>query len=245
MTTTTSKQFWLNARDFIRALGYAMVTPVLPIILQSMKAKTWIFDWTAIWHTSVYAGVAYLAVKFFTPTQTISTPARVLLFLICFGLVAPGQAQMLKPLEKPAAPAVPKRIAYARSLFFPDSTLNQPTQDSIFKGWRLTGLSVLYGLTDGYTASNVYAGTGFGYEHDTYKKATGRWSTDWAIGIGGYAGGHVAPGNLQAVTAIGVNVALFNKFLLIGVLYNLNSPAGQKGKWVGAIGGNAAFIPTN
>jgi len=244
-TTTTSKQFWLNTRDLLQALIMTMIGAVVPIIAQSMTAKAWIFDWTTIWHTAAAAGFAYLVKKFFTPSQTITTPARILLVIVCMGLATAGQAQILKPLEKPKAPVEAKASRFVRAYILADSTMPQPSKDSTFKGWRLTGLSVLYGITDGYTVSNVYAGTGFGFEHDTYRQSTGRWSTDWAIGIGGYAGGHVSPNNLQAVTAIGLNVALFNKFLLLGVLYNLNSPAGQKGKWVGAIGGNAAFIPTN
>lgn len=244
-TTTTSKQFWLNARDFIRALAYAMAAPVVPIIIESMNAKLWVFDWTTIWHTSVSAGVIYLAAKFFTPAQTITTPARILLFLACFGLATAGHAQILKPLPKPDSSSNTSTVGMPMAMFFADTTYPTPTKDSTYKGVRLTGLSLLYGLTDGYTASNVYAGTGFGYEHATYRAATKRWYVDWSVGVGVYAGGMIAPKNLQAVTAVGVNVALFNKFLLLGVLYNLNSPNGQRGKWVGAVGGNAALIPTN
>lgn len=82
-------------------------------------------------------------------------------------------------------------------------------------------------------------------EHDTYSSTTQRWNTDVQVGAGLYAGGHIAPGNLQAATAIGVHVALLNKQLIIGVLYNLNSPTGMNSHFVGAIGGNAYLIPTN
>jgi hypothetical protein len=76
MTTTTSTKYWLNARDFTKALIVAAITPVVPVIMQSMSAQTWVFDWTTIWHTATAAGVAYLTKNFFTPAQTVTTPAR-------------------------------------------------------------------------------------------------------------------------------------------------------------------------
>lgn len=72
-TIITSKQYWLNARDFGKALVVASITPIIPIIMQSISAKVWVFDWTTIWHTAVAAGVAYLVKNAFTPSQTIIT----------------------------------------------------------------------------------------------------------------------------------------------------------------------------
>lgn len=72
-TITTSKQFWLNARDYGKALAVAAITPIVPIVAQSISAKTWVFDWTTIWHTAVAAGFAYLVKNFFTPSQTVIT----------------------------------------------------------------------------------------------------------------------------------------------------------------------------
>ena len=75
-TTTTSRQFWLNARDFGKALIVAAITPIVPIVAQSMAAKEWVFDWTTIWHTAAAAGFAYLVKNYFTPAQTVTTPAK-------------------------------------------------------------------------------------------------------------------------------------------------------------------------
>ena len=144
----------------------------------------------------------------------------------------------------PHPSAVAKPTGGKPTLVIGDSTLPTPHGDSTLQGFRLTGLSVLYGVTNGYTASNVYAGTGIGYEWDTYSSTTGRWSTTFAVGLGIYEGGHIAPSDLQAATAIGFNIYLFNKFVNLGLLYNVHSPAGV-GHWVGAIGGNAALVPTN
>lgn len=170
---------------------------------------------------------------------------RALLVIAILTMVAfTSHAQsLLKPLPHPTAVAKP---TFGRAhIIIGDSTLPTPTGDSTLQGPRLTGLSILYGITNGYTASNVYAGTGIGYEWDKYSSLTGRWTTNFAIGVGIYEGGHIAPGNLQAATAVGLNVYLFNKFVNLGILYNLNSPAGVKSHWIGAVGGNAVLIPTN
>jgi len=241
-TTTTSKQFWLNARDLIRALIYAMISPVIPIVLQSMKAQAWVFDWTAIWHTAVGAGVTYLATKFFTPTQTITTPARILILCICLAAAAPGQAQILKPLEKPAGAVEPRRISYARSLFIADSTLPQPIHDSVFRGLRWTGLQVLYGyrLTNNPQGSGkAFAGTGINYEQATYSSATKRWSTEWGIG-GGLYWGQALDNKGSSSPAAAAYVTLLNKHLIIGVVYSFVD------RNVLAAGGpNGFLVPTN
>lgn len=180
-----------------------------------------------------------------TPNMKIKALIAALFVLI--GVSCSAQS-MLSHLEKPKTEYNHYKMIRTdpkTTHLVADSSLPTFLTDTTWKGWRLTGLTVLYGITSGYTASNVYAGTGIGYEHDTYTAKTQRWKTDWAVGIGLYAGGHVAPGNLQAATAVGVNVALLNKFLIIGVLYNLNTPTGQTSHWVGAIGGNAYFVPTN
>jgi hypothetical protein len=166
-----------------------------------------------------------------------------IIFFLLTGLFANAQS-IFEPLPHPVAISKPT-YGKDKAIVIGDSTLPTPSGDSTLQGFRLTGLSVLYGITNGYTASNVYAGTGIGYEWDSYSSTTGRWNTSFAIGLGIYEGGHIAPANLQAATAVGLNVYLFNKFLNIGVLYNLNSPAGTNSHWVGAIGGNAAFVPTN
>jgi hypothetical protein len=67
----TSRQWMLDTRDLLKALLVAAISPVAPIVLQSMVAKQWVFDWTTIWHTAVYAAVAYLIKNFITPSQLV------------------------------------------------------------------------------------------------------------------------------------------------------------------------------
>lgn len=71
MAVTTSKQFWLNARDYAKALAVASVTAPLSIILSSLSAGKFIIDWTAMWHLALASGAAYLLKNFFTPSQTV------------------------------------------------------------------------------------------------------------------------------------------------------------------------------
>src|ERR1700751_6069694 len=77
---------------------------------------------------------------------------------------------IFKPIPKP------KQAVYNR---YSRATVATTNGDSVFTGFRLTGLTVLYGVSNGYTASNVYAGTSYGWEHDTYSSTTQRWKTDF------------------------------------------------------------------
>lgn len=73
MVITSSKQFWLNARDYLRALVVASVSAPLSIILSSISAGKFIIDWTSMWHLALASGAAYLIKNFFTPAQTVIT----------------------------------------------------------------------------------------------------------------------------------------------------------------------------
>jgi hypothetical protein len=115
---------------------------------------------------------------------------------------------MFKPLPK---------ITYTAANPFARATT--PLPDSTFTGFRFTGPMVLYALPN----STVFTGIGADYEHDVFNSTTGKWSTIWAIAIGGYEGGQIAPSSVSAVTAVGVSVAFFNKLLTIGVLYNISN----------------------
>jgi len=232
--TTTSKQFLVNARDFIRALGYAMISPVFPIVIQSIKANSWVFDWTAIWHTAVGAGVAYLATKFFTPSQTISTPAKILLFLVLFGLAKPGQAQILQPFPKPDS-----TVGAAQNWI---DSLPIPTKDSTVKAWRWTGLSALYGYqftTSSGASKKLFVGSGISYEHGTYRAATKRWNIDWGIGGGLYWGQDI-DNSKNSCPAAAIYTTLLNKHLIIGIFYSFADK-----QLLGAGGPNGFFVPTN
>lgn len=240
MATTSPKYSW-NWFDAGKAFVVAALSQPILIILTSITQGQFNINWTEQWHLAASAGAAYLIKQFFSgatpPTSGSNSTLKVLFIISMLGGITgacSGQS-IFKPIPKP----VKSTNAYARAL---TATSNG---DSVFSGLRLTGLTILYGISDGYTASNVYAGTGFGWEHDTYSSSAQRWSTDIQIGVGLYAGGHIAPDNLQAATAVGLHLGLLNKQLILGILYNLNNPAGMNSHFVGAIGGNAYLVPTN
>lgn len=241
---TTSPKFSLQVLDFLKSLAVAALSQPILVILTSLSAGTFTINWTEQWHLAVSAGAAYLIKNFFSgatpPTSGSSTSSTqlkmIIVLVVCASLLSTvtSAQSLFKPIPKPVAT---NRFARA--------TVANANGDSTFTGFRLTGLTVLYGVSNGYTASNVYAGTGFGYEWDTYSSTTQRWTTNIQVGLGLYAGGHIAPANLQAATAIGLQVGLLNKQIILGILYNLNSPAGMNSHFVGAIGGNAYLVPTN
>jgi hypothetical protein len=70
---TTSKKFNLKAPDWLKAFIVAAISPVIPIILQSLNAGTFTLDWKTIGTTALASGLAYLAKNFFSPAQTIIT----------------------------------------------------------------------------------------------------------------------------------------------------------------------------
>lgn len=119
---------------------------------------------------------------------------------------------MFKPIPKPATAKV---NPYAKLQL----STTTPSPDSTFSGFRFTGPMVLYALPN----STIYTGVGVDYEHDVFNSTTQKWSTKWAIQIGGYEGGQIAPANVSAVTAVGLSVALFNKLVTVGLLYNFSN----------------------
>jgi len=56
----------LNARDFLKGLVIAILTPVFPIITESINAGSLIFNWHLIAVAAVGGFVAYMAKNFFT-----------------------------------------------------------------------------------------------------------------------------------------------------------------------------------
>lgn len=73
MTTTTSGQFSLNARDFFKGLLIAVLTPVITVIIQSLEAGNLKFDWTAIGVTALSAFLAYIVKNLLAPAQIVIT----------------------------------------------------------------------------------------------------------------------------------------------------------------------------
>lgn len=76
-TTTTSKQFTLDSKDFLKGLLLSVITPVITILIQSLNAGSLKFDWKAIGITALSTALAYLAKNFLAPsTVVITDPAK-------------------------------------------------------------------------------------------------------------------------------------------------------------------------
>lgn len=73
--TTTSKQFTLNARDFLKGLLLAVISAVLTFITTSINSGSLHFDWKAIGTVAAITAISYLAKNFGTPSEvTIQNP---------------------------------------------------------------------------------------------------------------------------------------------------------------------------
>lgn len=72
-TTTTSGMFSLKARDFLKGLVIAVVSPVFTIMITSLNAGTLTFDWKTIAIVSISATLTYLSKNLFSPAQIVIT----------------------------------------------------------------------------------------------------------------------------------------------------------------------------
>lgn len=74
-TITTSKKYWLNWRDILKALLIAMITPVIFIFQQELDSGNFP-SWKAIGMAAVSGAAAYLVKNFFTPAKTVVEPEK-------------------------------------------------------------------------------------------------------------------------------------------------------------------------
>jgi hypothetical protein len=72
MQSITSSFLSLNIQDFLKGLIMTIGCAVFAIIAESCQKGQFIFDFTAIWHTGLAAGVVYLSKQFFTPAKAIT-----------------------------------------------------------------------------------------------------------------------------------------------------------------------------
>lgn len=72
-TITTSSQFTLNKRDFLKGLIMAAILPVLTIIQTSIANGELTFNWKAIGIAAVSGFVAYIIKNFFSPAEIVLT----------------------------------------------------------------------------------------------------------------------------------------------------------------------------
>lgn len=56
----------LGVRDFIKGLIVAIITPIVPIVQQSISAGTLVFDWHVIGLAAAGGFVGYMVKNFFT-----------------------------------------------------------------------------------------------------------------------------------------------------------------------------------
>ncbi len=64
---TTSEQWRINVRDFLRGLFVAAMTVPCGIVLNSLEQGHFCIDWTIVWKSAVAGGVAYLIKNLLTP----------------------------------------------------------------------------------------------------------------------------------------------------------------------------------
>jgi hypothetical protein len=62
----------LGARDILRGLAMAVLTPVVAIITDSIERGELNFNWRLIAISAIGGGMAYLVKNFFTPKDTQS-----------------------------------------------------------------------------------------------------------------------------------------------------------------------------
>jgi hypothetical protein len=64
-----SKLYSLNAKDILRGLVIAVLTPAFVVVQMSIDKGTLIMDWKAIGMAAVAGGVGYLLKNFLTPAK--------------------------------------------------------------------------------------------------------------------------------------------------------------------------------
>lgn len=66
---STSEQWRLNVRDFVKGLLTAALTAPATIVLQSLDAGHLTFDWIMIGKVAIAGGIGYLIKNFLTPAK--------------------------------------------------------------------------------------------------------------------------------------------------------------------------------
>jgi len=134
----------------------------------------------------------------------------IIVFILCISSMCNAQS-MFSSLPKPvvAKPNPFARITIADTL----------TPGMNYNGLRFTGPTVLYALPN----STVFTGVGVDWESDTYNMSTGKFYTNWAIGLQAMEGGQFAPQTVSAVTAGALTVSFFNKLVTLALIYNFTN----------------------
>lgn len=70
---TTSTKYSINIGDLLRGLLVAVLTPVFTILITSIDANLWTFDWRSIGGVAVSAFLGYILKNFLTPARIVIT----------------------------------------------------------------------------------------------------------------------------------------------------------------------------
>lgn len=73
---TTSPKWGLSVIDWLKALAAAVLTPVIPIVTQTLQNGSLTLPWKAIEIAAALGFIGMLGKKLLTPTQTIITGAE-------------------------------------------------------------------------------------------------------------------------------------------------------------------------
>ena len=74
--TTSSKRFSLNGNDFIKGLIVAALSPIVPIIMDSLNSGSLTFDWKHIATAALGGLVAYITKNFFDKPKIVVTDVK-------------------------------------------------------------------------------------------------------------------------------------------------------------------------
>lgn len=73
MEQTTTKQFSVNMIDILKGLAVAVLTPVFSIMLVSLDAGSFTFDWKIIGTVAASSFLSYVLKNFLTPARIVIT----------------------------------------------------------------------------------------------------------------------------------------------------------------------------
>ena len=72
-TASTSNQFSVTSRDLLRGFLIAIITPVFSIVISSLDAGSWVFNWRFIAAVALSSAMSYLLKNFLTPARIVIT----------------------------------------------------------------------------------------------------------------------------------------------------------------------------
>ncbi len=73
----TASKFDLSKNDFLKGLLMAVGTPVIAVLLATVQAGTWQFDWNLIGTTAASAFLMYIGKNFFNgPSLVVPDPSK-------------------------------------------------------------------------------------------------------------------------------------------------------------------------